>query len=333
MKHLNGYKDDEVEFETTLFDINKTTDWLEVAKNYDIIYFNYLNNPWGFAAMGAMARQHGVKIVMDLDDSLWNIKSDNPAYSVYQKGSQPLNDFTSICNEVDYITCTNSYLKNVVLNNTYKRPEKVVVFPNYIDLELYSHRSPFKDTEQIQLMHFGSTTHFIDLSEENFYKGIEKIMSEYPNVTLRTVGAFVSQYKKRWGMRYENMYGHTDIYQWIKTKFPQFMDEADIIVVPLINDLYNRCKSGIKFLEASSAKKPGVYQKIRQYEELVDGTNGLLAYTVDEWYQAIKKLIDDKQLRKDMGENAFNTVEKDHQIQEHVKEYADFFKRILLTDK
>lgn len=329
MAHLNGYKDDEVEFETTLFDIEKSTDWLEVAKNYDIIYFNYIQNPWGFAAMGAMARKHGVKMVMDLDDSLWHIKSDNPASSVYKKGSEALNNFTAICNEVDYVTCTNSYLKNVILNNTYKSPDKVEVFPNYIDLERYSHRSPFKDNHSINLVHYGSTTHFIDLNEEEFNKGIDRIMSEYPEVTLRMIGAFIPKYRKRWGMRYENVYGHQDIYKWIEDKFPQFMDETDILVVPLTDDIYNRSKSQIKFLESASAKKPGVFQRIRQYQEVIDGSNGMLARSEDEWYQAIKKLIDNKEFRKKSGENAYKTVEKDWDIKKHVKDYADFFKSIL----
>lgn len=329
MLALNGYKDEEVEFEVTLFNIEEKTDWLHVAQNYDIIFFNYLQNPWGFAAMGAMARKHGVKLIMDLDDSLWNIKSDNPAASVFAKGSDNIRNFTAICNEVDYITCTNSYLKNVIINNTYKRPEKIFVFPNYIDLERYSHRSPFKDTEEIILTHFGSTTHFMDLCDEEFTKGIDKVMSEYPNVKLRTVGSFIPRYRARWGLRYENAYGDTDIYKWIANKFPGFMDETDILVVPLINDLYNRCKSGIKYLEASSAKKPGVYQRIRQYEELVDGENGLLAYRADEWYEAIKKLIDDKELRRSMGEKAFETVEKEHQMKDKVVDYAEFFKEIL----
>jgi glycosyltransferase involved in cell wall biosynthesis len=171
MKHLDGYTDEDVEFEVDVYDIAKEVNWLDVAKKYDIIYFNYLNSPWGFAAMGAMARKFKRKIVMDLDDNLWGIREDNPAHEVYQKGGDEIRDFTAICNEVDYITVTNSYLKNVVINNTYKKHDKVIVFPNYVDLKLYSHRSKFKDTEQIQLVHYGSTTHFEDLSKRGVYDG------------------------------------------------------------------------------------------------------------------------------------------------------------------
>uniref|UniRef100_A0A6M3J106 Putative glycosyltransferase n=2 Tax=viral metagenome TaxID=1070528 RepID=A0A6M3J106_9ZZZZ len=321
MKHLNKYKG----IETMLFNIRKETDWLWVAKNFDVIYFNYLNNPWGFAAMGAMARHFGVKIVMDVDDALWEIHDDNPAHAVYKKGSEPLKNFTLICNEVDYITCTNEYLKNVIMFNTKKTPDKIKVFPNYVDLKLYKYKPPFKDDGQINLTHFGSTTHFNDLVDFEFMKGVNRIMDEYPNVIFRTVGAFIPSFRAKWGGRYENTYGHQDIYQWIKTKFPDFMTESDILVCPLVDDVYNRCKSQIKWLEASSAKVPGVWQNMRQYSEVIDGTNGILAKKDTEWYKAIKYLIDNTQKRKEMGEKAYQDVKDNWQIQNHLDEYADFF--------
>lgn len=329
MKALNGYTDEDTKFEVDIYNIDDSTDWLHVAKNYDLIYFNYLNSPWGFAAMGAMARRHGVPMVMDLDDNLWSLRSDNAAQTVYYKGSDALRNFTAICNEVDYVTCTNRYLKNVVINNTRKHAEEIKVLPNYVDLKMYNHRTQFRKDFQIRLTHFGSTTHFHDLNDEEFNKGIDRIFTEYPNVVLRMVGAFIPKYRKRWGMRYENAYGAVDIYDWVKNKFPQYMDETDILVVPLIDDLYNRCKSHIKFLEASSAGIPGVWQKIRQYEEIVDGENGMLARTADQWYEAIKKLIDDEQLRRTMGERAFQTVKEDWQMKHHVGLYADFFKEVI----
>src|SRR3990167_10194805 len=111
LKYLNGYKDDEVEIETHIWDVNtkEETNWLGVAETYDIIYLNYINSPWGYAAMGAMARKHGLKIVLDLDDSLWNLKPDNPAYEVYKKGSEALYNFNCIIDDVDISIVTNNY--------------------------------------------------------------------------------------------------------------------------------------------------------------------------------------------------------------------------------
>jgi glycosyltransferase involved in cell wall biosynthesis len=107
------------------------------------------------------------------------------------------------------------------------------------------------------------------------------------------------------------------------------VDEVDIFVAPLSVNTYNICKSSIKFLEASTSSKPGCWQNIRQYQEVIDGTNGFLCSTEDQWYTSIKKLIDDKVLRKQMGENAFKTIQ-DWTIQGHTKDYANFFKKLVL---
>lgn len=332
MKHLNGYKTKDYEFEVDIFKPTQSANWLEVAQKYDLIYFNYLNNDWGFAAMKVMAMNHGRKLIMDLDDAIWEIQPDNHAYDVYKKGSKSIRDFTIICQETDYITCTNQYLKHVICDRTGKHPTLVKSFPNYIDLDLYKYRPEFKDNHQIVLMHHGSTSHFIDLQEQEFAEGVDRIMKEYPNVILRTVGAMIPSYKKKWGGRYENAFGHQDVYQWIKTKFPGFMEDADIMVTPLKVGVYTKGKSAIKFLENSSAGKPGVYQDIRQYQEVVDGNNGFLASTAEDWYDGIKTLIDDKVLRRKMGENAFETVKNNWQIKDHVKDYADYFVEILTQD-
>jgi len=168
------------------------------------------------------------------------------------------------------------------------------------------------------------------LEEKEFMKGIDMIMKEYPNVTFKTVGSLMPKYKMKWGNRYICEYGDTDIYKWVKNKFPKLIDDADIMVVPLNVNKYTRCKSSIKFLEASSAKKPGVWQDIKQYQEVVEhGVNGFLATNAKGWYDSLKKLIDDKELRRKMGEEAYRTVDEGWTVQEHIKERADFFKRVL----
>ena len=337
-KLLDGFEYKGYTFKTRIYDPKEDEqsverfDWIKVAQEYDLTFFNYTALPWAFAAMGAFNRKYGRKMIMDLDDSLWDINKDNPAYKAYYPGSQGIKDFNAICTEVDAMTTTSSFLKNVITHNTIKRHEQIKVIPNYIDLNLYKHRSPFKNTGQIQLLHFGSTTHFLDLENEEYSKGIDMIMREYPNVTLKTVGALLPKYKWRWSQRYINDYGHQDVLHWIQDedKFSKFMDECDIMTVPLTYNTYNKAKSSIKFIEASSAGKPGVWERIRQYEEVIeDGKNGFLARTSSEWYTAIKTLIDDVELRKSMGQAAFKTVEDGWQIQNHLGEYAQLILDVL----
>jgi len=332
MSHLNGYKDDEVTFDVTIWDVEKQEklEWMDVAMNYDVIFFNYIASPENYAMMGMMARKFGRKLVCDVDDALWKILPDNPAYNMFKKGSQQIAIISRILDDVDKVTCTNGYLRNLIADETYKQHKDIAIFPNYIDLDLYSYRPKFKDTMKIQIAHFGSTTHFTDLQGNEFFKGMDRIMKEYPNVDFVSMGCHIPQYKKKWGMRYIQKFGDEDLYIWVKDKFPQFVDEVDIFVAPLTLNVYNTCKSGIKYLEASTSSKPFVGQDIRQYNELIrHGINGFLCTTEDEWYTSLKKLIDDKVLRKSMGEEAFKTIQN-HTIQGHVKYYAEFIKELVL---
>ena len=303
--------------------------WSNITKEFDLIYFNYLTMDIGYAAMGMLARRNNCKLVMDIDDNLWSILPDNTAYKVLKKGSPGLHIITSIINDVDYVTCTNSYLKNAVVNNSYKRHEFVEVLPNYIDLDLYKTRPPFKDTHEVVIGHFGSTTHFKSLGGEEFVKAMDRLMLEYPNIKFITIGSFFGAYKEKWGKRYEYSFGDMDILKWID-KMPKFMENIDILVAPLDVNVYNRAKSSIKFIENSSFKKPGCWQRIRQYEEIVNnGVNGFLCETKGDWYNNLKKLIDDKELRRKMGEEAFNTTQKDWTIQGNIQKYADFFRKVI----
>lgn len=329
MKYLNGYKDDDVEFEVTVYNHaeNKSFDWRDVFEKHDAVFFNYTTNDVGYAIMGYLAQRYNRKLICDVDDDLFSILADNPAYEAFKKGSWGLSVIKAVLGDVAHVTCTNSHLKHSLMHNT--KAKGITVLPNYIDLEhVYTHRSPFKNTGTYNALHFGSSTHFSSFYSEGFVDAVTRVMYEYPNFTLTTIGAFVPKFRDKWGSRYIQGFGHTDLLEWIKL-MPQYLDNADFMLVPLINNVYNKSKSSCKYLEASSFKIPGCWQNIRQYQELVkQGENGYLCNTADEWYKSITSLINDTELRRSMGEKAFETIQ-DWTIQKHVKDYADAFKKIL----
>lgn len=328
MKALNGFKYKDYTFDVEVYNHanNKTFDWRDIFQDYDIIYFNYTTNDVGYAVMGTMAQKFKRKLVCDVDDDLFNIATDNPAYEAFKDGSWGRTVTKAILKDVSHVSVTNSHLKHSIEFNS--EPKGVTILPNYVDLSLYKHRSPFKDRGYYKALYFGSSTHFSDLYSPEFYNALDRIMKDYPNFSFVSIGAFIPKYRNRWGQRYEQGFGDTDLLKWIK-KMPMFMDNADFMVVPLVNNTYNRSKSSIKFLEASSYKIPGIYQRIRQYNEMVkEGVNGFLCSTEEEWYKAITTLINDTKLRKSMGEEAFKTIEG-WEIKKHLGEYAQMFINLL----
>jgi glycosyltransferase involved in cell wall biosynthesis len=324
MEHLNKLDG----FEVTLYhpkDQDKTN-WLDVAQNNDIIFLNYVFDAWRFAAMGSMVRKFNKKLVMDVDDDMWDILEDNPIYSSLKGNPETLENFNCMLREVDAITTTSQYLKNVIHKNAGVDLDKIHIMPNRVDLDLYNTTPEPKVSDIFTIMHFGSTTHFMSLESEEFMNGVDMIMKEYPNVEFQTVGAFVPNLRAKWGRRYINSFGDGDIYKWAKNKFPEYIKNADVIVAPLKENLYNRCKSNIKFLETSTAKKPFIGQAIRQYREVIkEGETGFTALWRDHWYTKIKALIENPKLGVTVGENAYNYVKENHQMKDNIGEYVDLF--------
>ena len=322
-------------FKVTIFDNTLSKgelgkfDWRVVAQEYDILYINYLTLAWDFALIGMLFRKYGKKIVFDIDDLIWEIQPDNSSYATYKPGSEGRAVVTDIVNEVDYVTVTNNYLKNALIHYTKKTDDKVMVFPNRIDLDLYKWRGTPIKKSTVRIGYFGSSSHFNDLSDRNFIDGITRLMDEYPNLELLTIGAMLASLKKKFGVRYINDFGHQDLYTWVGM-MPEKLKEVDIYAVPLVESTYCKCKSSIKFIEMGSTCKPGCWQKIRQYESIVEhGVNGFLCRTADDWYKNLKKLIDDPKLREKMGKEAFKTVEKDWQMKNNVQVYKDFFTKMM----
>lgn len=333
MKYLHGYKDEDVEFQVKVYDHskNESFDWRDIFAEYDAVYFNYTTNDVGYAVMGTLAQKYNRKLICDFDDDLWNILPDNPAYDVFKSDSWGRKVVTAVVNDVSHVTVTNRHLRHAIEFNTKKSGDNMTILPNYIDLSLYKHRCKFKDRGYYRALYFGSSTHFSDMYSPPFVEAMDRVMKDYPNFSFMSIGVFVPKFRDMWGSRYEQGFGHTDLLKWID-KMPEFMDNSDFMIVPLVNNTYNRSKSSIKYLESSSFKIPGAFQNIRQYQEVIkQGENGFLCSTAQEWYDAITKLINDSKLRQNMGEAAYKTIE-DWQIQRHINTYSEMFKKILTNE-
>ncbi|HLC01770.1 MAG TPA: glycosyltransferase [Anaerolineales bacterium] len=110
--------------------------------------------------------------------------------------------------------------------------------------------------------------------------------------------------------------------------------ECDIFVAPLLDNMFNRCKSALKFLEYSSLGVPGVYSRVAPYESVVrQGENGFLASNEHEWETQLSLLIEDAGLRSRVGTQAQLTVRDNWLLSEHGGEWADTLAKIASVQK
>jgi len=112
-----------------------------------------------------------------------------------------------------------------------------------------------------------------------------------------------------------------------------FRETADINLAVLSKSLVTDTKSEIKWLEAAMFGIPSVVSKTATYAEVItDGETGLLCDDQDDFYQAIDRLIEDKDLRIRIGEAARETVLKDYSINSQAENIKSILKGLTKTN-
>jgi arabinogalactan endo-1,4-beta-galactosidase len=121
---------------------------------------------------------------------------------------------------------------------------------------------------------------------------------------------------------------------WTKpiTTYATNYNEMDISLAPLKEHTFNRVKSQLKVIEAGFHKKALIAQDYGPYNiDCVHEKNSLLIPTSKnhkQWYKYIKRLINNPNMIKDLGEQLYEDVQKYH-IKEVTKERASWYKSLI----
>jgi glycosyltransferase involved in cell wall biosynthesis len=81
--------------------------------------------------------------------------------------------------------------------------------------------------------------------------------------------------------------------------YPFLLAHFDILLAPLRDNAFNQAKSDIKLLEAGVRRIPWVASPRPAYKDW--GHGGLFAEKPEDWYAALKRLVEDAALRTQLG--------------------------------
>lgn len=243
-------------------------------------------------------------VIYDMDDYLLGLPENHPdrQSNVYAPALLPMLEALITA---DAVTVSTNKLKETLLE--YNR--NIFVLPNYLDDAFWPLQIP-KPREQkdyLTIGYMGGDSHKPDL--EWIAPVLLKLSDVYSErVHFHFYGVNPPE------LLYQSNFVHstpsrTYNYQEFAADFHNM--DVDIFVAPLIDNLFNRCKSHIKFLEYTSLGVPGVYSRLEPYSDIVTDTeNGLLATSLDEWYTQIVRLIDEPELGYKLANNAQNTIKE-----------------------
>lgn len=95
----------------------------------------------------------------------------------------------------------------------------------------------------------------------------------------------------------------------------------DMMLIPRQEDYFNRCKSNLKFLEASMLEIPVIAQGFTTGDSPYQGKDSKymeVCTTREEWAKSVTKLVADKKLRRSMGKKAKKYVLANYTIENNI---------------
>jgi glycosyltransferase involved in cell wall biosynthesis len=98
----------------------------------------------------------------------------------------------------------------------------------------------------------------------------------------------------------------------------------------LPNDEWTKGKCGMKGLLYMSVGKPAVMSNVGMNRDIIEnGVNGFLPVGQKQWVDVLSELIEDKSLRKKIGENGRKTVIDKYSKETVKKTYLDLYTSLM----
>lgn len=294
------------------------------------------------------------KIVFDIDD-YWRLPQSHNYSHGYKKHSIP-EAIEYTLPRVDWVTTTTDYLAEKI----YKYNQNVTILPNAIDPAQKQFTKRKIDSPRIRFGWAGGVHHLPDIKimDESLkkvhrnipgiqlclggfniasaeYLSIENVMTngyrfllddphylDYLSLATPAMDhiSFDKPYRRIWG---RDINSYADIY-----------NNYDVALAPLADNIFNRCKSELKLIEAGWMGKAVIASDIPPYSDVIEhGVDGFLVKphrnNID-WFVFMKRYAEDPSLIKEHAEklekkirqrfNIFTINEKRKQLYEKISE-------------
>lgn len=279
-----------------------------------------------------ICKKFNTKLIYEIDDDLMNIDENHPEYEFYIKKKEIIEFIVS---NADLVIVSTEALKNKLLYLN----QNCVVIKNSLNNLLKTNFSPKILSNTIKIGYMGSFTH------ENDLKIIKDVVFQvkkyFENSPVEVIFEIIGGCREKIdGIDIIKIPGNSKEYPkfmfWIKNNI-----NWDIGIAPLEDNMINKSKSEIKYLEYSSWGFAGVYSDVGPYSRVVDNyKNGILIKNndCDEWVNSIIYLIENNELYNNIRKNAIEDINANYSLDSfidswitQINDLLDFGKQIIFN--
>lgn len=280
----------------------------QIVMEFDVIVFQRVIDPGALQAIRD-ANQLGKLTIYEVDDNIFHIDAKSTAFQFWKDPKHRKGAVACAKECTLFTTTTKTLLKLFKPVN-----QNVVVLPNMLPSKYFQVKRE-EHPGKVVVGWAGGAQHFSDLV---ILKGvIEEVLDTYDNIEVLLAG--MPAYPFRPHPRGKSLPWST-----VENYPKDILAKFDIGLAPLVDNAFNRAKSDLKFIEYGYLGIPMIGSPVQPYLESVEhGKNGFLAKSPKDWLKYLKRLIENENLRKKIGENARQvaekrTIEKNYQLWESV---------------
>ena len=280
---------------------------LAEVKKYDAVYIHLWGTPFGPPFFEKLLRKRARKLIYDIDDLVYlkNTKSKAHPLVTWIKGREKPIYLIKCADHV--ITCT-PYLDEFVRQNN----KNTTDISSTVDTnKRYQVVNSYKNDHVITIGWSGSlsTSKYFFLLADVFRQLATKyrfrllVMGD-PNVVIE-------------GLEIESI-------PWVEAYEIEKLQQFDIGVYPLPDEEWVLGKSGLKAIQYMALGIPTVATAIgANFRVIENGVSGFLVKEKVEWIQALSELIENPELRKEIGLNGRKRVENLFSIEANKRKYLN----------
>jgi hypothetical protein len=240
------------------------------------------------------------------------------------RNRQTLAGYRKILEMADAISCSTPAVAESVRREV--NPNRLQVWPNLVRFSDYEQVDLAEDPRQLKILWQGGVAHYEDWFP--LREALGHITNKYPQVHWVIWGA---QYPWVNELIPAHRYTFIEWCPYYEYRLRLAMIGHDISLAPLSSNVFNDCRSGIKFYEASVLKKPvatlaqntGAYSR-----EIIDGETALLFNDPEEFESQLSLLIENADYRRRLGLNAKDWIHENRDAMKEVPKMVSWWERL-----
>jgi GT2 family glycosyltransferase len=280
---------------------------LYLAPRYDVIWISREMNPFGPPLLERLLVRRCKRVVFDVDDALHI--PDVKGSSFVSHLLRDRHKFHKMASSYSVVICGNKHLASFY--QQYSR--EVEVIPTVVDTEEYSRVTP----RHAQVPRIGWVGTPLNRQHLEMLSPVFARLAEERTFELVVVGL---------NARLEWQVPQIRYLDWNLKDEIDFFTHFDIGIMPLRDSPFARGKCAFKIVQYMASGIPVVASPVGANCDVVEnGHNGFLASTPAEWIDALRTLIDNPGLRREMGENGRRLVDRSFSVSSVWPRYLKIF--------